>query len=104
MHKVRSLGVLSVAKMMGAIYTLLGLALIPVFLLEGRLGSTVIGRDNPFGALDPLAFGIMAPIFYGVLGFVGGALMVLLYNLIAKWLGGIEVQIQATNSVAPPLA
>ena len=29
--------------------------------------------------------------------------MAFLYNLMAKWLGGIEVQVQAPPAMAPPL-
>lgn len=95
MHRVKSVGVLSVAKIMGAIYAVLGLVLMPFFLLMGMIGSLAGGRENPLGALGALALGIMAPILYGGIGFIGGAIMALLYNLMAKWLGGIEVEVQA---------
>jgi hypothetical protein len=95
MYKLKSVGVLSVAKIMGAMYALLGLILMPFFLIAGMISSMAGGHDNPFGAIGGLALGIMAPIVYGGIGFVGGALSSLLYNLMAKWLGGIEVQIQA---------
>src|SRR5205823_12833352 len=45
-------------------------------------------------------FGLFAPIFYGVLGFVFGAIGAFLYNFMAKWLGGIEVQVQPAGPPA----
>lgn len=103
MHTIKSVGVLSVAKVMGAIYALLGLIFMPIFLLAGLAGSMAGGSNNPFGAIGGLALGIMAPIAYGLIGFVGGAIMAFLYNVMAKWLGGIEVQMQAPPAMAPPL-
>lgn len=103
MHTIKSVGVLSVAKVMGAIYALLGLIFMPIFLLAGLAGSMAGGSNNPFGAIGGLALGIMAPIAYGLIGVVGGAIMAFLYNVMAKWLGGIEVQMQAPPAMAPPL-
>ena len=94
MRIIKSVGVFSVAKVMGAMYGLLGLIFIPIFLLVGMAGSMAGGRSNPFGALGGLMLGILAPVCYGVMGFVLGAISAFLYNLMAKWLGGIEVEVQ----------
>lgn len=42
---------------------------------------------------------IFLPIFYGVLGFVFGLLTALLYNLVARFVGGIEVEVEPRNVV-----
>jgi len=34
---------------------------------------------------------LIVPILYGVLGFIGGIISALIYNLVASWTGGIEV-------------
>jgi hypothetical protein len=39
-------------------------------------------------------FGIFIPIIYGVMGFVFGIIMAAIYNLIAGWIGGIEVEVE----------
>jgi hypothetical protein len=54
--------------------------------------------QNPFGPFMGIAFAVMAPIFYGIAGFIFGAIGVFLYNVMAKWLGGIEVR---TETVGP---
>jgi hypothetical protein len=36
---------------------------------------------------------IAMPIIYAVMGVVGGAIGAALYNLVAGWVGGIEVEI-----------
>ncbi len=37
---------------------------------------------------------ILVPIFYGIMGFVIGVLVAWFYNLIAGWIGGIEVEVK----------
>jgi hypothetical protein len=37
---------------------------------------------------------IFMPIFYGIMGFVVGAIGALLYNLVANWVGGIEMEVE----------
>jgi hypothetical protein len=43
------------------------------------------------------------PVIYGVLGFISGLIGALLYNLLAKWVGGFELELEARPalSVAP---
>jgi hypothetical protein len=40
-----------------------------------------------FGAV----FAIFLPIIYGVGGFIAGIISALVYNLVAKWTGGLEL-------------
>ena len=102
MHTIKSIGVLSVAKMMGAIYAVLGLLFLPFALLISLLTSMAPQQSghNPFGPFMGIAFAIFAPVFYGVIGFVFGAIGAFLYNVMAKWLGGIEVRLEAAISVS----
>ena len=41
-----------------------------------------------------LFFAVLAPIMYGAMGFIFGALAGLVYNLVAKWTGGIEFEVE----------
>ena len=34
--------------------------------------------------------GILMPVIYGVMGFIGAAV----YNLVARWIGGIELEVE----------
>ena len=76
------------AKFMGVLYLLLGLLFVTLFLLleafapEGTAG---------FGTM----FAIMMPVMYAVIGLVSGLVGAALYNLVAGWVGGIEVEIGA---------
>jgi len=94
MHVIRSVGVISVAKIMALIHASFGLLLMPIFLLAGFL--SMMGRTHSeFGGAVSVVIAVLMPIFYGLMGFVMGAIGALLYNLFANLIGGIEVQVTA---------
>jgi hypothetical protein len=100
MHVIKSVKVLSVARIMGALYGALGLLFLPFILLMGLASSLMPNQhgQNAFGLFFSLFFGVLAPVIYGVMGFLVGALGAFLYNLFAKWIGGIEVQVQPVGT------
>ena len=102
MRTIQSFGVLSAAKIMGAIYGALGLILMPFFILFAVIGMAAGGKPSVFGGVAGIIVAVIIPIFYGGMGFVMGALSALLYNLFAKWVGGIEVEVGTTPAVAYP--
>jgi hypothetical protein len=54
----------------------------------GQAGSArLLGFGMGFGAI------IIFPIFYGVIGGIFAALGAVIYNLVAGWVGGLEVDI-----------
>ncbi len=98
MQAVSRIGVLSLAKMLAVTYAFLGLfigGVISLFALMGAAVGSASGGDS--GGAVAMLFGagavIILPIFYGCLGFVGGLIMAPLYNLVAKVVGGIEIEL-----------
>lgn len=98
MQSVTRIGVLSLAKMLAVTYAFLGLffgAVISLFAMMGAAAGSVAGGDS--GGVVALLFGagavIILPIVYGCLGFVGGLIMAPLYNLVARVVGGIEIEL-----------
>jgi hypothetical protein len=94
---------MSVAKIMGVLYACTGLVFAPCFLLFGLLGSMAGQQNSPFTGIVGVVVAIILPFFYGALGFIDGAIGALLYNLLAKWVGGfeVEVELRATTPLAP---
>ena len=92
---VTSIGVLSLAKMLGVFYALLGLFFGGLLSLFSVMGAAIGGGDS--GGIVAMLFGVGAviilPIVYGCIGFVGGLIAAPLYNLVAKIMGGLEVEL-----------
>ena len=96
---VRSVKPLSVAKIVGVLYALMGLLMGGLLSLVGLAGAFAVpdAADAGFPAMFGVFFGmgavIFLPIFYGCLGFVSSLVGALLYNLMAGLVGGIEVDV-----------
>ncbi|MGD2113913.1 MAG: hypothetical protein PVG07_02600 [Acidobacteriota bacterium] len=98
---VRRLGVLSLGKVMGVLYALMGLIFGLIFSLVSLMGATfgaafsdTGGADALFGVLFGIGAVIALPIFYGVMGFIFGLLTAALYNLTASIIGGLELDVE----------
>jgi len=105
---LRRIGALSFGKVLGALYAPLGFIIGGIYALVALLFA-VIGVSTALESGDALAGGtfgvlygvgsvILFPILYGVLGFVGGLISALLYNLIARFLGGIDLELGQSSS------
>lgn len=96
---VRRIGVLSLAKIMGAMYAGFGLIFGALFALVSLFGAAVgaglaEGGEAWMGAFFGVGAIVFLPIFYGVLGFVGGIISAAIYNLTAGFVGGLELETQ----------
>ncbi|MGH8030370.1 MAG: hypothetical protein ACREO3_10590 [Arenimonas sp.] len=99
---IRRIGVLSLAKIMGVLYAGLGLVIGLCFALFSLLGGGAMlasGQDGAGmggGMMMGMGLGaaIIFPIFYGVIGFIGGLLTGWLFNLAAGFVGGLEIETQ----------
>lgn len=63
------------------LYGIVSLIFVP-FLVLGAM----FGPHGSFGAV----FFIFVPILYAILGFIGGVIAAFVYNIVAKWTGGVE--------------
>lgn len=84
---------LQLGKVLGVLYGAMGILLVPIFLIFSVIGSQMPAQQRVAMMGFGVGFAILAPVFYGVMGFVTGALGALIYNLVAKWIGGIEVEV-----------
>ncbi len=91
----------SAFKVGGVVYALLGFIVgICVALFSMVAGSLtgMMGPDAPTARMMGLGMGFGAilifPIMYGIVGGIGGAIGASIYNLVAGWVGGLEVDIK----------
>jgi hypothetical protein len=84
------------AKILGILYVFIGLFVGFIFAFLSILG--VAFGEQDFGPILGLIFGlgsiIFMPIFYGSLGFFFGLIGALIYNGVAKLVGGLEVEME----------
>ena len=86
----------SAFKVAGGIYGALGLVIGCLFSLFALVGAGIAGNSEAgfAGALFGVGAIVIIPIFYGLLGAVMAAIMASLYNLIARLLGGLELELE----------
>jgi hypothetical protein len=89
-QQIRRFGVGQTAKVVGALYALMGLVFVPIFLLAAMFSP----RQTGFGP----AFAFALPVLYGVLGFVCTAIGCAIYNFVAGLVGGIEVELEGPRA------
>ncbi|MBW3001886.1 hypothetical protein KY338_01850 [Candidatus Woesearchaeota archaeon] len=94
MAELRKLGVLSFAKMNALLSAFMGFVLGIFYAVLGTFAQASGTALFPGIPMFILGFGlvIILPIFYGILGFIMGAILAALYNLFASWFGGIEMK------------
>lgn len=87
----------SVAKVAGIVYALLGLCFGILLSLFGVLAGG-LAFNRPQAPIAGLMFGagaiVFLPVMYGVIGFVFSLIGAALYNVVAGWVGGVEVDLQ----------
>ena len=101
--KIRKFGILSVAKMQGMIGLIIGLIIGVIYglliIAYSLLGASMLRGNGALavgggGVVVGIIIMIGVPLMYGLFGFIGGAIGALLYNLFAKMVGGIEIEVE----------
>jgi len=92
----KRLGPVSLAKIVGTLYVVLGLIVGAIFSLAAAAGAFNLNQPGtpPFMSMYGVAAVLVLPVLYGCLGFIGSLVAALLYNLLAGVVGGIEIEIQ----------
>jgi uncharacterized protein YacL len=95
MTKIQHIGVLSVAKVAAIIYLVIGLIIGLLSSVAVLVASVAASGDFPIanGMFFAIMTLVLAPLFYAVLGFVLGAIAAAVYNVAAKAIGGVEVDL-----------
>ncbi|MGD9903464.1 MAG: hypothetical protein AB7U83_08330 [Vicinamibacterales bacterium] len=92
---VRRIGPLSVAKLSAALYALIGLLIGGILSLVSMAGGAMAGDEaGPMAMAFGAAAVILLPIFYACIGFVGSLIGATLYNVVAGWVGGIQLDVE----------
>jgi hypothetical protein len=88
MVQIKSFNSTSLAKVLGLMYLILAVIISPVVLLM------VSAEDGALDLTESILVIIVIVLFYGIVGVIGGFLIGVIYNFIAKKFGGIELEIE----------
>ena len=110
---IRRFNVFSVAKIQGFLTFVIGLLIGVIygfaFMIFGAAISSLAphGDSQAMGGVGAIVIGLVimiaVPILYGILGFIGGAIGALVYNLAAGVVGGVKFELEGVApAYAPP--
>jgi hypothetical protein len=99
---VKRIGIGSAAKLSGAIYGSMGLIFGFIFFVISLFGAGLASQLAEGGEAAPAWLGalfgagaiVLFPLLYGFFGFILGAISAGLYNLFARLVGGLVVELQ----------
>lgn len=90
-RRVKKIGVLQTSLISAIIFFFISLIMVvPVMLIMGIVGGFSGNMGFAFGGL----LLIFMPVMYAVMGFLMTALWCWMYNVIAKRIGGIEIEVE----------
>ena len=88
--------------MLGVLYGGFGLIFVPLMAVAAIAGAFAQHfQQNQAGSAAPVALttggllvlSLLFPVIYGVMGFIFGVITAAIYNLVAHWIGGIEIDL-----------
>src|SRR5688572_27684088 len=98
MFRIRRFGVVKTANVAAVMYVFIVLIfVIPIGLITLAAGAGAGGTRGLGGAAAGggiLLLGAIAAVAYGIFGWIFTAIFCLIYNFVAGWTGGIEVQVE----------
>jgi len=92
-YEISEIDIFSLGKVVAAVYAAIGLVswlFVPLFLLIPMNGD----GEEAFAKGIMLFFLLAAPLVYAVFGFIGGLVAGLVYNLMARSVGGLRVTLR----------
>ena len=90
-RRIKKIGVLQTSLVAAVVLLFVSLIFVIPF---GLIMALVSSFDSSSFAIWSIPIIVVAPIFYGAFGFISTAIVCLVYNLVAKWTGGIEIEIE----------
>ena len=96
---IRSIDPMSLAKIYAVLYGIMSL----LVALPMGCASMFLPADEFGFAIGSwgLATILVYPIFGAIMGFIGGLLTAVIYNLVAGWVGGVRIGVEENSPVTP---
>lgn len=105
MVRIRRFGIVRTATTVAALYAVIALVFVILFGLIALAGVAVVPDSSRTaigaGVAGLLVFAVIVVLFYAVIGWIFTAIACALYNFVAGFAGGIEIQVESTTPGAP---
>lgn len=98
---IRSFKPLQLGKVFAVLYGLMAVIFAPLFfgtMALSALASQGDAKSRAFGIGFGIFIVVLMPAFYAVFGFLTGVVGGFIYNRVAKWVGGIELEVEAQEN------
>ena len=93
-RRIKRISPLQLGKMLALLYGVLGILFVPFFLIMSLMAPHMPSQQRAGFMAFGVGFAIAFPFIYAALGFIGGVVTAFIYNIAAKWVGGIEVEVE----------
>ena len=90
-YRISNVSILQTSKIIAVIYALLGICLVPFACL-----MFCVGTEDPISLVAGF-FYLLAPLFYGIVGFIFTAIALWIYNYLASRIGGVEFEMEKVS-------
>ena len=106
MVRIKRFNIVKTATVVALIYVVIvAIFLIPITLLVGVAGVSMNGGPQVgAGVVGILIFSVVIALLYGAIGWIVTAIGCAIYNVVAGWVGGIEVEVERVEPPPPPAA
>ena len=101
MKTLKRIDPFQLGKMLGALYGIMGLLFVPIIFLFSAFGAMAANQGShsqmsgaALGAGMGVGVALLMVVAYAVMGFIGGIIAAFLYNILAKFVGGIRVEVE----------
>lgn len=104
--KLKRIAPLQAGKILAVFYGLFSLILVPFMLIAMSIASLSARQTGVQTPPVPMMLGmgmgfiVFMPVIYAAIGFVFGTISAWVYNVVAKWVGGFELEFEPP---APPV-
>jgi hypothetical protein len=102
-RRLKRIAPLQLGKMAACLYGAMGLIAVPIFLVMSAVMAQMPAPQRGIFALVGVGFAFALPFLYAAIGrnaatcnayVVVGVIGAAIYNLLARWIGGIEVEVE----------
>ena len=94
--ELKKVGILSLGKIAGLIGLVVGIIAVIILAIMQKILSSLVTAQLNMQELYTLTWKtiLIIPLYYAIIGFIWGVAIAFIYNLAAKYIGGIKLELK----------